>query len=102
MEAVLNVMEARGNTNRRSEHPTTRSSGRQVTARSDDTESHHARETSSIANDTRDDTANDTRDDIAGTTDQDVGEYNYVLSTLAEYHTGSTCLRDGGLFFVPS
>ena len=102
MEAVLNVMEARGNTNRRSEHPTTRSSGRQVTARSDDTESHHARETSSIANDTRDDTANDTRDDIAGTTDQDVGEYNYVLSTLAEYHKGSTCLRDGGLFFVPS
>ena len=73
-----------------------------MTHGSNNTGSHHARGTSSIANDTRDDTANDTRDDTAGTTDQDVGEYNYVLSTLAEYCTGGTSSRDKGLVFVPS
>ena len=50
-------MEACANTDHGSEHPVTRSSGPQVTGRSDDTGSYHARETSSIANDTRDDTA---------------------------------------------
>ena len=60
MEAILDAMEACANTDRRSERPATRSSRCQVTRRSDNTGSHHARETSSIANDTRDDTANDT------------------------------------------
>ena len=50
----------------------------------DDNGSHHA----------RDDTANDTRYVTASTTDQDIGEYNYVLSTLAEYCTGGTSSRD--------
>ena len=60
VEAVLDAMGACANTDRRSERPATCSSRRQVTHRSDNTGSHHARETSSIANDTRDDTANDT------------------------------------------
>ena len=104
VEAVLNSLEAHGNTNRGSERPATRSSRCQITRGSDDKGSHHARETSSgIANDPRDDTANDTGDDTAGTTDQNVGEYNYVLFTLAEYHTGGTSSRDeSDSFFVPS
>ena len=87
VEAVLNTMEAGGNTNHGSKCPATHSSRHQVTHGSNDTGSHHARKTSrGITNDSRDDTANDTGDDTAGTIDQDVGEYNYVLSTLAEYH----------------
>ena len=43
VEAVLNAMEARGNTNCGSEPTATRSSGRQVTRGSDNTGLHHAR-----------------------------------------------------------
>ena len=80
VEAVLNAVEARGNTNPVVERPVTRSRGRQATGGSD--------------------IVNDFRDDTASTTDQDVGEYYYVLSTLAEcrtvaeYRTGSTSPRE--------
>ena len=101
VEAVLNAVESRGNTNSGGECPVARSRGCQVTSGSDDTGSRHARETNSgVANDSRDDTANDTGDDTAGNTDQDVhvGEFNYVLSTIAEYRTGSTSTRDKSVF----
>ena len=75
MEAVLNAVEARGNTNPGVERPVTRSRGRQVTGGSD--------------------IVNDSRDDTASTTDQDVGEYYYVLSTFAEYRTVAA-YRTGG------
>ena len=93
VEAVLNAVDARGNTNPGDERPATRSRGRQVTGGSDNTGSRHARETSSGF-------VNDSRDDTASTTDRDVGDYYYVLSTLAEYrtiaeyHTGGTSPRD--------
>ena len=80
VEAVLNAVEARGNTNPAVERPVTHSRGRQATGGSD--------------------TVNDFRDDTASTTDQDVGEYYYVLSTFAEYRTvaeyriGGTSPRD--------
>ena len=101
MEAILNTMEAHGNTNHGNKFPAKDSNRHQVTHGSDDIGSHHTRETISITNNTRDDTANDTRDDTAGTTDWDLGEYNYVLSTLAEYRTGGTSSRDEGLFLFP-
>ena len=102
VEAVLNAVEARGNTNPGGEHPVACSRKHQVTGGSDNTGSHHARETNSgIANDSRDDTANDTGDDTAGTTDQDIGEYYYVLSTVAEYRTGGTFSRDESVFLLP-
>ena len=93
MEAVLNAVEARGNTNPRVERPVTRSRGRQATGGSDNTGPRHVRETSSGI-------VNDSRDDTASTTNQDVGEYYYVLSTyaeyrtVAEYRTGGTSPRD--------
>ena len=93
IEVVLNAMEACGNTNPGVEHPVTRSRGCQVTSGSENNGSRHARETSSGI-------VNDSRDDTASTTNQDVGEYYYVLSTLAEYRTvaeyrtGGTSPRD--------
>ena len=74
VKAVLNAVEARGNTNPGVERPVTRSRGRQATGGSD--------------------IVNDSRDDTASTTDQDIGEYYYVLSTFAEYRTGGTSPRD--------
>ena len=53
---------------------------------------------SGIAKDSRDDNANDTGDNTAATADQDIGEYYYVLSTVAEYRTGGTSLRDESVF----
>ena len=55
---------------------------------------------SGIAKDSRDDNANDTGDNTAGTANQDIGEYYYVLSTVAEYRTGGirTSLRDESVF----
>ena len=93
VEAVLNAVEARGNTNSRVERPVTRSRGRQVTGGSENNGSCYAREASSGI-------VNESRDDTASTTDQDVGEYYFVLSTLAEYRvvaeycTGGTSPRD--------
>ena len=75
VEAVLDVMEAYANPELESDLQTIPSSGCQITNRSDDIRFHHVRETKSIAN--------DTRADSPSTTDQDVGDYNYVLFTIA-------------------
>ena len=80
VEAVLNAVEAHGNTNPGVECPVTCSRGRQATDGSDNTGPRHVRETSSGI-------VNDFRDDTASTSDQDVGEYYYVLCTFAEYRT---------------
>ena len=90
VEAVLNAVEARGNTNPGGERPVSRSRGRQVTG-GVTTLDHTMAETNSGV-------ANDSTDDTAGTTDQDVGEYNYVLSIVAEYRTGGTSSRDESVF----
>ena len=65
----------RTNSEPRNECQIISSSRHRVTHKNDNTGYHHAREMSS--------TANETRDYIASTANQDIGEYNYMLSTLA-------------------
>ena len=71
VEAILNAMAARANPEPGSNHQANCSRGCLVTHRRNDTGSHHAKETST--------TANETRHDNPSTADQDV---DYVLSTL--------------------
>ena len=75
VEAVLDTTGAHANPEPGSECPAICNIIRRVTCRSNDTRSHHARETSSISN--------ETRDDNTSTINQDVDEYNYLLSTFA-------------------
>ena len=102
VEAVLNAVEARGNTNPGGECPVARSGGHQVTGGSDNTGSHHTRETNSgITNDSRDDTANDTGDDTAGTTDRTLVSIIMCCPQLLNI-VQAVPFREMKVFFAPS
>ena len=79
VEAILNAMESCGHTNLGSECPATHSSGCPTTM------DHTIPEMTLLMI---------LELSLQAPPTQDIGEYNYVLSTLIEYCTGGTSLRD--------